>query len=809
MSEFPTLCVVNYDDDVPDRRFRYVSTPPRTSRDVTSSSSNCEYTVLTSPPVPRAETTVPYRLSARTSSTKPNLNSDREPQTRSYGSYFRDSDTVQSHVYSEFIPRERIRTTHTNYSLPTLKNGWGDTSHTVNAEMLDLPRWNKYLNAWVSGNQDDEGGLFFRFNHGSNLYDRGRYHYVPEFDEFPHLPCPRFHAHMEKTPVPKQTHKKKKKILKPPEFWHYKRKEEPPKPLPKRKGVPDNSEHSDYGSAVGSRITSGKSATSTSGKSILTIENLSENGSSHQNEFELFMERMAFSIATQTVDPNAALTGQTPNYAYYNRQSANSSPVTPKKPTPPPPEPIRLPTPKKTPTPTPPPPPPPVEESSESEEEVILDIKYANDYSNNVDPFIIDTLEVFSVTSLDSVEDGLVMLEFDAPPEFQYNGRDNINFQDEIRVCSPITRMEPPPAPPPKLPPPPKTPTPPPPPRSPTPPPKEPTPPPTPPPPPKPKKKKEIKKKEKKVVVKPPKTPTPPPRTPTPPPKEPTPTPPPPPSPPPLPTELPPLPVVEMPVVQKAPVKHAMDIPAIKTPSPTPPPTPEPEKKGRRKVDWSKRRAKLMYERVKKRAKSPPPPPREEVTFKDYGWLAQFCILKKEKVEMYRRAFEAVDEDEDGYLNCFETILALKGIAGSNNLTETEEEYTYRILEMADYKIINGTDFRLFAIVAALTQRIARLDDWMKNIINRFDFKMLDMKIFRAKDLFLWNVDQNSNKISIQQLMIELKAGGVSEEHQEEVQVKLGHLGELDLLDFMTYVPLFIMLHESVVDNPLDDSRDK
>ncbi|XP_070536186.1 uncharacterized protein [Ptychodera flava] len=737
MSEFPTLCVVNYDDDVPDRRFRYVSTPPRTSRDVTSSSSNCEYTVLTSPPVPRAETTVPYRLSARTSSTKPNLNSDREPQTRSYGSYFRDSDTVQSHVYSEFIPRERIRTTHTNYSLPTLKNGWGDTSHTVNAEMLDLPRWNKYLNAWVSGNQDDEGGLFFRFNHGSNLYDRGRYHYVPEFDEFPHLPCPRFHAHMEKTPVPKQTHKKKKKILKPPEFWHYKRKEEPPKPLPKRKAT----------------------------KGVRWFDS---------------------DTAVYLPDP-----------------------VTPKKPTPPPPEPIRLPTPKKTPTPTPPPPPPPVEESSESEEEVILDIKYANDYSNNVDPFIIDTLEVFSVTSLDSVEDGLVMLEFDAPPEFQYNGRDNINFQDEIRVCSPITRMEPPPAPPPKLPPPPKTPTPPPPPRSPTPPPKEPTPPPTPPPPPKPKKKKEIKKKEKKVVVKPPKTPTPPPRTPTPPPKEPTPTPPPPPSPPPLPTELPPLPVVEMPVVQKAPVKHAMDIPAIKTPSPTPPPTPEPEKKGRRKVDWSKRRAKLMYERVKKRAKSPPPPPREEVTFKDYGWLAQFCILKKEKVEMYRRAFEAVDEDEDGYLNCFETILALKGIAGSNNLTETEEEYTYRILEMADYKIINGTDFRLFAIVAALTQRIARLDDWMKNIINRFDFKMLDMKIFRAKDLFLWNVDQNSNKISIQQLMIELKAGGVSEEHQEEVQVKLGHLGELDLLDFMTYVPLFIMLHESVVDNPLDDSRDK
>lgn len=55
--------------------------------------------------------------------------------------------------------------------------------------------------------------------------------------------------------------------------------------------------------------------------------------------------------------------------------------------------------------------------------------------------------------------------------------------------------------------------------------------------------------------------------------------------------------------------------------------------------------------------------------------------------------------------------------------------------------------------------------------------------------------------------MIELKAGGVSEEHQEEARQKFGNKGVLDLLDFLSYLPLFIMTHESVVDNPLDDTR--
>ena len=70
-------------------------------------------------------------------------------------------------------------------------------------------------------------------------------------------------------------------------------------------------------------------------------------------------------------------------------------------------------------------------------------------------------------------------------------------------------------------------------------------------------------------------------------------------------------------------------------------------------------------------------------------------------------------------------------------------------------------------------------------------------------------MDPDTNKISIDQLCVDLRAGGVSLEHEFEVREKLSHTDAIDLLDFLTYIPLFIMIHESVVENPLSDIREK
>ncbi|XP_033741638.1 uncharacterized protein LOC117328267 isoform X8 [Pecten maximus] len=193
--------------------------------------------------------------------------------------------------------------------------------------------------------------------------------------------------------------------------------------------------------------------------------------------------------------------------------------------------------------------------------------------------------------------------------------------------------------------------------------------------------------------------------------------------------------------------------------------------------------------------------------FDDYGFLAKYCIFNKSSVEMYRHTFDIVDDEQRGWLSATEVMVALRAV--NNKLSHAEEEYLYRILELTGYSIKNGADFKLFSVVAALSQKIAALDNWMRNMIGKMDFGMLEMKLFMCKKLWECNVDHETNKISIDQLCVELRAGGVSLAHEIEVREKLSHLDALDLLDFLSYIPLFIMIHQSVVDNPLDDTRDK
>ena len=73
----------------------------------------------------------------------------------------------------------------------------------------------------------------------------------------------------------------------------------------------------------------------------------------------------------------------------------------------------------------------------------------------------------------------------------------------------------------------------------------------------------------------------------------------------------------------------------------------------------------------------------------------------------------------------------------------------------------------------------------------------------------LWecSFDPATNAIPLDVLCLELRAGGVSYEHECQARRRLAHLGSLGILDFLIYIPLFVMIHESVVDNPLDDSR--
>ncbi|XP_048464014.1 uncharacterized protein LOC125485406 isoform X2 [Rhincodon typus] len=190
------------------------------------------------------------------------------------------------------------------------------------------------------------------------------------------------------------------------------------------------------------------------------------------------------------------------------------------------------------------------------------------------------------------------------------------------------------------------------------------------------------------------------------------------------------------------------------------------------------------------------------------NFLEKYCIFNREELALYKKKFKEVDKDNDGYLTCVEVIMALKEMVTFETLTDSEEIYIYRILESLDCHFIEGfANFQLFAVMVSLARKITKLEGFMRSLIGNMDFKALELRIDRAKQLFLCNLETESTTISVQQFLVELKAGGISRIHEEEVRRELQHTKALDLLDFLTYLPLFVLIHNSVITNPLDDSQ--
>ncbi|XP_076015921.1 uncharacterized protein LOC143008176 [Genypterus blacodes] len=221
--------------------------------------------------------------------------------------------------------------------------------------------------------------------------------------------------------------------------------------------------------------------------------------------------------------------------------------------------------------------------------------------------------------------------------------------------------------------------------------------------------------------------------------------------------------------------------------------------------------------------------PRQPVTgrrrsnFEDFDFLAKYCIFSQEKLAEYKKAFEEEDRVGDGFLSCLQVLLALKNIVPPELLSEEEEIYVYRILEMVDFRVTDGlADLRLFAVIAGLAQKVAGMDDFMRSLINTMDFRSLEVRLLKAKQLFLFLLEEQPGPgdskarkgdsgpspgvISGEQLLLELRAGGIRLEQEAAVAQQLRHIPSLDLLDFLAYLPLFMLIHKSVISNPLNDS---
>ncbi|XP_065843895.1 uncharacterized protein [Oscarella lobularis] len=189
-------------------------------------------------------------------------------------------------------------------------------------------------------------------------------------------------------------------------------------------------------------------------------------------------------------------------------------------------------------------------------------------------------------------------------------------------------------------------------------------------------------------------------------------------------------------------------------------------------------------------------------------YLAKYCIISPERLPHYERSYLNVARDEEDKITLEQLDFALKAV-NYDLITDAEMDYISHVLELPGRKDLN---FKLFACIAALSERVVGLEPMVKDLINQMNLAALDYKLKKCKELFYLLASENDGGVvTSSALAIELHAGGLTKEHEEYVVDRLDKekTGRIEFLDYLVYVPLFVEIHDSICGNPFEFSRTK
>ncbi|XP_071113793.1 uncharacterized protein [Haliotis cracherodii] len=175
--------------------------------------------------------------------------------------------------------------------------------------------------------------------------------------------------------------------------------------------------------------------------------------------------------------------------------------------------------------------------------------------------------------------------------------------------------------------------------------------------------------------------------------------------------------------------------------------------------------------------------------------------FRRQQSQLYNK----LHPDPDYEMNLELVEEALQQI-NNHLLTDQEFKYLYFILDLPGRSKIN---FRLFSVIAALSEKVTQMDPVLRNLLNKFDYNALDVKMEKCKELFSLLKDDDigtpAGGAPASTLALELTAGGLRPEHISYVLSKFNREGKgmFDFMDFVTYIPLFIEIHQRIVKDPL------
>jgi hypothetical protein len=196
-------------------------------------------------------------------------------------------------------------------------------------------------------------------------------------------------------------------------------------------------------------------------------------------------------------------------------------------------------------------------------------------------------------------------------------------------------------------------------------------------------------------------------------------------------------------------------------------------------------------------------------------FLAQYHLVDGVKLGGYARAFAAEDEDEDGIITFPQLMLTLETIRSTSNMSRAQLDYVFSVLDLEDAKIT----FQMFAVIVALCERISAVANETKDILDGLDMIAIEKKLKYYMRLFLGSEDDDeydgnkktvySSSVKTSLLRIELKAGGLGSQMEDQVIRRCDPLGKgrVMFLDYVAYIPLFIYMHDKICDNPLSKEQ--
>ena len=113
-------------------------------------------------------------------------------------------------------------------------------------------------------------------------------------------------------------------------------------------------------------------------------------------------------------------------------------------------------------------------------------------------------------------------------------------------------------------------------------------------------------------------------------------------------------------------------------------------------------------------------------------------------------------------------------------------------------------DFKLFCLVAAVARKVSQAESVIGGLIDNMN-PVAIYDLGRAKNLFsMYMQGKKRDVITIDELAMELQLGAFTPERQASILGKLREAGlhELSMIDYRAYCPLFLHIHDSVVDKP-------